>query len=143
MRKCFLVMVFMLMAVCNAHATNFGAITFDQDSGAMLSRFARCCAGWLRRLWQEGRFRAPVVLESLTEPLAELDAAGLGPGIEVGEPGDLDEFLLRVLEARDGIALPPEFLDRKSIDQNRSEVSRDERRCWREAGGWPRKLGVD
>ena len=33
-------------------------------------------------------------------------AARLGLGIEVGEAGHLDEFLLRLLEARDRIALP-------------------------------------
>ncbi len=30
----------------------------------------------------------------------------LGPGIEVGDTGHLDKFFLRLLEARDGIALP-------------------------------------
>src|SRR5216684_2851522 len=37
--------------------------------------------------------------------LAQLGAARLGLGIEVRQAGDLDEFFLRLLEARDRIAL--------------------------------------
>src|SRR5260370_37017642 len=38
--------------------------------------------------------------------LAQLAGAHLGLGIEVGDAGYLDELLLRLLEARNGIALP-------------------------------------
>ena len=38
--------------------------------------------------------------------LAQLAGVRLGLGIEVGDAGHLDELLLRLLEARDGIALP-------------------------------------
>jgi hypothetical protein len=37
---------------------------------------------------------------------AKLGATYFGLGIEVGEAGDLDELFLRLLEARNGIALP-------------------------------------
>src|SRR6266851_3052157 len=46
------------------------------------------------------------LLRGLFHLLAQLGAARLGPGIEVGHSGDLNELLLRVFEARDRIALP-------------------------------------
>src|SRR6266851_5184216 len=45
------------------------------------------------------------LLRRLFHFLAQLGAARLGLGIKVGDAGHLDEFFLRVLEARDGIAL--------------------------------------
>jgi hypothetical protein len=38
--------------------------------------------------------------------VAQLAGASLGFGVEVGDAGHLDEFFLRLLETRDGIALP-------------------------------------
>src|SRR6266852_7450525 len=46
------------------------------------------------------------LLRRLFHFLAQFGAARLGLGIEVGDTGHLDELFLRLLEARDGIALP-------------------------------------